>query len=363
LEFSSTYFPAKDKWEKKEPESLGMNPDILENAVSIAINDSVADYPEGVDIHEFKAHKLQSYTKGNDDGKIIGPLKRKGSVNGLVIRNGYIVAQFGDTSQIDEIASASKSFIATIAGLAKDDGLINDFNSPVRDLITDWKFESAHNSKITWHQLLQQTSEWEGTLWGKSDKTCRSEGADRKLNEPGTFWEYNDVRINCLALCLLQLFKEPLPDILKKRIMALIGASDTWEWHGYTNSDIEINGRNLKSVTGGAHWGGGIWMNSFDFARFGYLHLRKGNWDGVQLFDHGWTDRITNPCRVMEKPIYGYLWWIQPDNDNTMLSYGAEGGGYHICRIFPKYDMVTVVRWTGWDGFWKFNKKVVESII
>ena len=357
------YFPAQNDWLSKKPELLGMDSKSLQDAIDSAVNDKTPDYPDDCDINEFKALELQKFSKGNDDGKIIGPLKRKGTVNGLVIRHGYIAAQFGDILQTDEIASASKSFIATIAGLAKDGGLINDFNLPVRDLIPDWKFESAHNSKITWHQLLQQTSEWEGMLWGKSDKTCRSGGYDRQLRDPGTFWEYNDVRINCLALCLLQLFKEPLPDILKKRIMDPIGASDTWQWHGYFNSDIEINGRNLKSVTGGAHWGGGIWMNSIDFARFGYLHLRKGNWNGVQLFDSGWIDRITTPCRVMEKPIYGYLWWIQPENDNTMLSFGAEGGGFHICRVFPKYDLVTVVRWTGWNGFWEFNKKAVEAII
>jgi CubicO group peptidase (beta-lactamase class C family) len=104
-------------------------------------------------------------------------------------------------------------------------------------------------------------------------------------------------------------------------------------------------------------------MNSMDFARYGYLHLRKGNWNGKQLFDPDRVNEITTPCKLLENPIYGYLWWIQPDKDGSMLSFGAEGGGYHICRVFPKYDLVTVVRWTGSDGFWNFNKKVVESIV
>lgn len=357
----NTYFPEKNNWISKKPEELGMDSGILEEAVSTAKNDPVSDYPPGVDINEYKAKELQNYTQGNDDGKIIGPLKRKGTLNGLVARHGYIVAEFGDTSQTDEIASASKSFIASIAGLAKEDGLIKDFNDPVKNYINDWKFESEHNSKITWLHLLQQTSEWEGTLWDKSDKTCRMKGYDRKLQEPGSIWEYNDVRVNCLALCLLELYKRPLPEILKERIMDPIGASDKWQWHGYYNSDFDIDGRKIKSVTGGSHWGGGIWMNSMDFMRYGYLHLKRGNWDGNQLFDPSWIDVLTTPCAV--NPTYGCLWWIQPDSDGNMLSYGAEGGGYHICRVFPKYDLVTVVRWTGKDGFWNFNKKVVESII
>ncbi len=356
-----TYFPAMDNWATKKPEEVSMDSGILEEAISMAEKDAVADYPPGVDIYEYKAEELRNFTKGLDDGKIIGPLIRKGTVNGLVIRHGYIVAEFGDTSQTDELASASKSFIATIAGLAKEDGLIGDFSDPVKDYISDWKFESEHNSKITWRQLLQQTSEWEGTLWGKSDETCRAKG--RELQEPGSIWEYNDVRVNCLALCLMQLYKQTLPQILHERIMNPIGASDAWQWHGYDNSDIEIDGRILKSVTGGAHWGGGIWMNSRDFARYGYLHLRRGNWNGNQLFRQDFIDEIISPCKALENPIYGYLWWIQPDKEGSMLSYGAEGGGYHICRVFPKYDLVTVVRWTGWDGFWNFNKRVVESII
>ena len=338
-----------------------MNPGILQEAISIAEKDAVPDYPPGVDINEHKAKELRDYTLGNDDGKIIGPLKRRGSVNGLVTRHGFIAAEFGDTSQTDEIASASKSFIASIAGLAKEDGLIKDLDDPVCEYISDWKFESKHNSKISWHQLLQQTSEWEGTLWGKPDKACRVKGYDRKLQEPGSIWEYNDVRVNCLALCLLQLYKRSLPEILKEKIMDPIGASDSWQWHGYYNSDFEIDSGKIRSVTGGSHWGGGIWMNSLDLMRFGYLHLRRGNWNGKQLFDKNWINGITTPCEL--NPIYGYLWWIQPDEDGSMLSYGAEGGGYHICRVFPKYDLVTVVRWTGKDGFWNFNKKVVESII
>jgi CubicO group peptidase (beta-lactamase class C family) len=249
----NTYFPDKNNWLTKSPEEAGMDPGILDEAVSIAKKDAVPDYPPGVDINEFKAQELRNFTKGNDDGKIIGPLKRKGTVNGIVIRHGYIVKEFGNILEPDEIASTSKSFIATIAGLAKEDGLINNYNDPVKEYISDWKFKSEHNSKVTWHRLLQQTSEWEGTLWEKSDKTCRVRGYDRSLQEPGSMCEYNDVRVNCLALCLLQLYKKSLPQILKERIMEPIGASDTWQWHGYYNSDFEIDGKIIKSVTGGAH--------------------------------------------------------------------------------------------------------------
>lgn len=73
--------------------------------------------------------------------------------------------------------------------------------------------------------------------------------------------------MNLLARCLLELFRRPLPEILREAIMDPIGASPSWEWHGYSTSWVEVDGRRIQSVSGGSHWGGGIWMNSRDLAR------------------------------------------------------------------------------------------------
>jgi CubicO group peptidase (beta-lactamase class C family) len=81
-------------------------------------------------------------------------------------------------------------------------------------------------------------------------------------------WAYNDVRINLLSLALLQLFRRPLPEVLASEVMDPIGASDTWQWHGYRNSDVVINGQRVRSVSGGAHWGGGFWWLNHDHAVF-----------------------------------------------------------------------------------------------
>ena len=72
----------------------------------------------------------------------------------------------------------------------------------------------------------------------------------------------NDVRVNLLALALTRLFRESLGGVLRREVMDPIGASDTWEWHGYANSIVEIDGRPVESVSGGAHWGGGLWMSA-----------------------------------------------------------------------------------------------------
>src|SRR2546430_16979717 len=60
--------------------------------------------------------------------------------------------------------------------------------------------------------------------------------------------------------------------------MEPLGASSTWRWHGYENSWVDIDGQKMQSMTGAGHWGGGMFINAYDMARFGYLFLRNGKW-------------------------------------------------------------------------------------
>src|SRR5207248_1541224 len=107
------------------------------------------------------------------DRELVGPTKVRGAPNGLLLRGGRFVAEWGDTRQVDMTFSVTKSYLATVAGLAIDRGLIRDVHDPVREYVDDGGFDSPQNAPITWHQLLQQTSEWEGGLWGKSVEVDR----------------------------------------------------------------------------------------------------------------------------------------------------------------------------------------------
>jgi CubicO group peptidase (beta-lactamase class C family) len=161
------------------------------------------------------------------------------------------------------------------------------------------------------HHLLNQTSDWSGTLWGVPDWADRPEGEDparwrdRPLHAPGSRFKYNDVRVNLLAWALLQVHRRPLPEVLRKRIMDPIGASTTWRWHGYGNSWVELDGLRMQSVSGGGHFGGGLFISTEDHARYGLLFLRRGNWGGRQLFPADWVDRLRRPTPA--RPDYGSL--------------------------------------------------------
>ncbi|MFQ5704862.1 MAG: serine hydrolase domain-containing protein [Gemmatimonadales bacterium] len=335
------YYPGPaDAWEHRSPATVGMDSTSLSEAISFALaNEST----EPRDLRLMLSRRLS----GSPYGDIVGPMKDRGGMNGLVIRHGYIVAEWGNTKRVDMTFSVSKSFLSTTAGLALADDLIKHLGDPVRDYHIDSSFDTPHNATITWQHLLQQTSEWEGELWGKPDKADRRRGRDRALRAPGTFWEYNDVRVNRLALSLLQLWRRPLPSVLKERIMDPIDASSTWEWHGYFKSDAVIDGRMMKSVSGGGHWGGGMWISSRDQARFGYLFLRNGTWKDRQLLPADWVSRATTPTDI--QPNYGYMWWLNTGQKQwpsaPASSFAALGGGSNVIWVDPDDDLVVVVRW------------------
>jgi len=287
-------------------------------------------------------------------GRVLGPLpKMRGGTNGIVIRHGYIVAEWGDTNTIDPTYSIAKSFLSTLCGLAVDRGMIKSVHDTMKQYATDGGYDSPHNAKVTWENHLRQTSEWEGTMWGKNsnflgvEEFGRGQRRPREIKEPGTYWEYNDVRINRFSLTLLEVWKKPLPRVLKDEIMDRIGASKTWQYHGYFNSKVLINGKQVDSVSGGTRWGGGLWINTRDEARFGYLILRRGKWKNRQIVSENWIKLATTPGNVSGD--YGYLWWLNTARKQypsaPATSFAALGAGSNTIFIDPEHDLVVVWRW------------------
>src|SRR5262249_23231650 len=136
-------------------------------------------------------------------GKVLGPLPAgRAGTNGLIVRHSYIVAEFGDTKTNDPVYSIAKSFISTTASLAVAKGLIRSVDDRVADYVHDGGYDSLHNARITWKNHLQQESEWEGVMWGKNANFLGTEEfgngqmKPREIHDPGTYYEYNDVRIN-----------------------------------------------------------------------------------------------------------------------------------------------------------------------
>ena len=366
---SAIYYPgAGDDWERRAAQQVGLDSTRLAAAIAFAIaNESKA--PRNLEVAHYQSFGREPFGEG------VGPFKERGDPTGMIIRHGYIVAEWGDPKRVDMTFSETKSFLSSTVGVAFDRGLIRDIRQPVRDYMTPIivlgaghgsngadrmgqstlleLFETEHNRKITWEHLLRQTSDWEGTLWGKPEWADRptgepSEWTSRARKEPGSAYEYNDVRVNVLALAALNVWRRPLPQVLREYVMDPIGASPTWRWLGYDNSWVLIDGEAMQSVSGGGHWGGGMFISARDQARFGYLTLRRGKWKDRQILSEAWVRMALTPTTV--QPTYGFMNWFLNTDRKLLPSAPASafahlGNGTNMIYVDPENDLVVVARW------------------
>ena len=188
--------PHGTAWPRLTPEAAGFDPGRLAGAIAFA------EAHESPWRRDLRAQLEAGNFEPPPDNAIIGPVAPRGPPNGLLLRHGKLVASWSDTSQIDMTFSVAKSYLSLLAGLAVADGLIPDLDDPMCRTVDDGGFEGPHNGAITWRQMLQLTSEWEGSLFGKSEQIDRNrslasefagrpagtKGAARPLQTPGTFW-------------------------------------------------------------------------------------------------------------------------------------------------------------------------------
>lgn len=359
------YVPPAGQWEQVDPGAAGFDVGKLNELIGFAQNNENS-VEKDLRIAILRAFSREPYHE------IAGPVRERGEPAGLIIKDGYIVGQWGDLNRVDMTFSVTKSYLSTLAGLALDRGLIRGTDDLVKNYVWDRTFHGEHNSSITWHHLLNQSSDWSGTHFGLDDWGDRPPaegGIDdwrmRELRKPGTTYEYNDVRVNVLSYSLLQVFRQPLPVILKDNIMDPIGASTTWRWFGYDNSWTMIDGLKMQSVSGGGHHGGGLFINTYDQARFGLLFARRGVWGSNRLLSEEWIDKAKAPSAP--NPSYGYMWWTLQGNTQwngvpDHVYYAAGFGGNYII-IDEEADLVVVLRWIDNSILGEFMSRLYQTVI
>ena len=362
---AASYYPGPHpQWEHRAPATVGIDARLLDSAIAFA---KASESPEPRDLEQ---NHYMSWGR-EPHSEPVGPFQPRGPATGIIVRNGYIVAEWGDPARVDMTFSVTKSFLSTTVGIASDRGMIRNLSDTVRDYVLSGEFDSEHNRLITWDHLLRQTSDWEGTLWGKPDWADRPEGQrpsdwpNRPLSEPGTRYKYNDVRVNVLAYATLQVWRRPLPQVLREYVMDPIGASNTWRWYGYENSWVTLDGERMQSVSGGGHWGGGMFISALDQARFGLLTLRRGKWKDRQILSEKWVSLALTPTPV--ETGYGFMNWFL-NTDRRLLpsapanSFCHRGAGANVICAFPDQDLVIVARWIRNDAVDGLVQRVLASI-
>ncbi|MDX2016068.1 MAG: serine hydrolase [Planctomycetota bacterium] len=350
------YVPPKGSWQRRAPEDFGIDATKLAEAVAWARQqESTWDFAKQEEIF----------------GRKLGPLPAsRASNNGVILKDGYIIAEWGDIEAADPTYSVAKSYLSTILGLTLDAGLIGSIDEKVGERVQDGGFASAHNAQVTWRHFATMTSEWEGSMFGK-DSTLqgahehgKSAIEPRAVRAPGTFFEYNDVRINRFSLSMLRLWKQPLPEVWRERVMDPIGASATWRWIPYDHATVNIDGTPMPSISGGTRWGGGLWISTLDHARFALLVSRSGAWGDRQLVSRAYLAEAVRPQGV--KKDYGLLWWLNTENRWPAAgreTFSAQGAGDHSLWIDRARGLLVVWRWhTGGDTQAELYKRIIEAM-
>lgn len=373
-----TYFPPADNWERKTLTSIRVDSNLIHQAIQYALTHETK-YPKNLMLSQAMQFGKEPFSDP------IGPMANRGSAAGIIIYKGYIIAEWGDLHAVEMVNSVTKSMLSTVVGLAVQKGLVRSIEDKVytylppielanTPITTDqnpmtqtsfiYPFVSEHNQKINWNHLLRQTSDWEGVLWGKPDWADRpsdkqDEWTTRKRFEPGTVYKYNDTRVNALALAATAVWRKPLPEVLREQVMQPIGASNTWAWTGYKNAWIVLDGKMIQSVSGGGHFGGGLFINAYDMARFGLLTLRKGNWNGKQIIAEDWINQSLTPTTANTG--YGFMNYFL-NTDKKMYpsapasAYAHIGNGTNAIYVDKENDIVAVIKWMddkSIDGFLK----------
>lgn len=258
----------------------------------------------------------------------------------LIIRNGYLVTEsYFDPFHRDvkhNIYSGTKSFTSTLTGIAIQKGLIKDVHQKAVDYFPDYNVAGLDDRKkaITIENLLTLTSglQWQGGPQDDYQMMIANDSVQYILNrpmtaEPGTHFNYGNGDSHLLSA-----------------IIQKTSGISTWYFATrYLFRPLGITGSDWDSDPRGINWGNmGLSLTPSDMARFGYLFLRHGVWNGKPIIPAKWVEtstmeQISFTPGLMNTGSYGYQWWIAP------FGYFACGHGGQYIFVIPKSNMVVVV--------------------
>jgi CubicO group peptidase (beta-lactamase class C family) len=255
----------------------------------------------------------------------------------LVIRNGYIVSEtyFGSTTPETrrEIYSVTKSFIATLVGIAIDKGLISGVERPVVEFFPDRSFANLDAAKqaMTLEHVLTMTT---GLDWTEGDPAYRQIYGSRDwvqsmLDEPmrsppGSPFNYCSGCSHLLSAIIQRQTGMNTRDFAQRELFGPLGITGA-AWDTDTTG-IPIGGWGLK-------------LTPREMAKLGYLYLNGGMWDGRQIVSSEWIETATRKHTATDSELgYGYQWWTYP----RWGAYAALGRYGQTIFVVPDLDLIVV---------------------
>jgi CubicO group peptidase (beta-lactamase class C family) len=295
-------------------------------------------------------------------------------LNGIaLVRNGYLLYEryFGEfhADSLQTLNSITKSVISTLVGIALRRHVLSGLDDP----IAAWFPELANLDvdgrvrQITLRHLLSMTAGWSPaesdlTIFG-TDPSIVAEALRRPMaHEPGTAFWYDNYGAHLVSVLLSRAAGVSTAAFAQE---ALLGPLGIWtdrtprfvwrteqagphRFHRFANWD-EQTGLPWKVDAAGNTTGyAGLHLTLREMAKFGFLWLNRGRWEGAELFSEDYGAAAVRPQSAGGKPgeaAYGHLWWV-PAQDPYGTYFGLGAGGQYVF-VSPALDLVVAVASSG----------------
>ena len=257
----------------------------------------------------------------------------------LVIYNGAILAEWGESRRRFMCHSMRKSLLSGIYGIAVDDGLI-DLRETIGALgIDDISRLTETEKTATVGDLLKARS---GVYHPAAYWPPPEDAPERGSRQPGNHWFYNNWDSNALGTIYNQKTAGDLFRSFEAKIARPIGMQDFDLRHTYYHLEAQ-NSR---------HPAYPFRMSSRDLARFGLLFLDEGRWNQRQVLPADWVWESTRAYSTHYSGGYGYMWWTARENSllGQLGAYWAAGYGGHYLYVVPGARLVLVHRADTYTG-------------
>ena len=202
--------------------------------------------------------------------------------HGKIVKEQYWNSWTKDTRYY--IASAGKSVVALIAGIAQQEGIININNKTSQYLGTGWtSLPLAKENMITIkHQLTMTT----GLDEGVPDQNCTTASCLIYKADAGTRWSYHNAPYHLLQNVMAVASNKTFNAYCKEKLFDKIGMPSA-QWFNFI-----------------------LYCTTREASRFGSLILSKGKWNGTSILnDNSYFTAMTNSSQNFNLS-YGYLWWL-----------------------------------------------------
>lgn len=305
-------------------------------------------------------HVTSVLTKILDTDNVESFFERSQTQAFIVIQDDVILYEnyFNRTGR-DSLAtsfSMAKSFTSALIGIAIAERHINSVNDPITDYLPELLERDPRFSKITIKHLLLMAS----GLEYESDRTWILNGDDalttyypdqRKaaleftniIDPPGKYFQYNKYHPQLLGMILERTTGTTVTDYLQDKLWGPIGMEFSGSWSidskqsGFEKMETGINARPV------------------DFAKFGRLYLKDGNWNGTQVVPSDWVadstqiDLLTHRASYYPDNqyfydsggYYKYMWWGY-SRDKEGYDFAAEGDRGQMIYVSPQKGLIIV---------------------